>query len=211
MRLKPHHVVLVLGIRGSGKSYWIKKHIVKTGKRVVVWDPHGEYETRERHTLDELLERPSVLDREAVSLSVVPQWKTLTELAEEFEAFVELMASTEDLTIVIEEAGLLRRAHEHLEALACQSRHWGAPLVICAQRAVQVPKTAREQLSHLVSFRQSSVSDVDALVERCGEEATKVRRLPRRESWQWCEEDSFDNGDEEQQGEQQCQESKPSS
>jgi hypothetical protein len=206
MKLKSHDVVLVVGIRGAGKSYWIERHIVRKQKRVVVWDPHAEYKTQERKTLDELVQDANILDREALSLSVVPAWRRTSEVAEQFEIFTDLCASAEGLTIVVEETGLLRHASESVECMACQSRHWDSPLVLCAQRAVQVPKTAREQLSHVVSFRQSSPDDVEALVERCGDGANKVRTLPRREFWQWCEEDSFEvvrSSNDEEKGEEE--------
>lgn len=196
--LKPHDVALVLGIRGAGKSWWIQRHIVRKTPRVLVWDPHGEYQTTERRTLDELADDPSILDREALSLSVVPTYRRIGDVAEQFdEVFLDIAASAEGVTLVIEETGLLtRRATESVETIACQSRHWGCPLVLCAQRATQIPKTAREQVSRIVSFRQSSPDDVAALVERCGDGANKVRSLPRRVPWQWCEADSFGDASE---------------
>jgi hypothetical protein len=199
VKLKAHDVLVVVGIRGAGKSYWIARHIVKRHVRVVVWDPHGEYQTVERCTLDELAQDPSRLDREALSLGVVPSWRTLGDLGEQFAIFADLCSSMEGVTIVVEEVGLLsRHAPEAIEFIACQSRHWECPIVLCAQRAMQVPKTAREQLSHLTSFRQSSPSDVAALVERCGEGADKVRTLPRRECWRWSEDESFGDVDDDE-------------
>lgn len=194
MKLQAHDVVVVVGIRGSGKTYWVRRNVVRKAGRVVVWDPHGEYETTERRTVDELLADPSPLDRERVHLAVVPAWQTPLDLAEEFQTFVELLGTCESMTVVVDEVGLLRKhGAEWIELVACQSRHWECPLILVAQRAVQIPMTAREQMSHLVSFRQSSPADVAALVERCGDAADKVRALPRRQCWLWSEQDSFED------------------
>lgn len=191
MRLKPHDRVLILGITGSGKTYFARKRIVAKAARVVVWDPHREYETQQRVSLDDLLERPEMLDAESLSISVTPDWKTPKDLAAEFEVFADLLSTAEGVTAVIDEVGLLKHSADSVEFVACQSRHWGVPVVFVAQRAVQVTKTAREQVSKIVSFRQSSPEDVDALIERCGEQAIKVRTLPRRQAWYWSEAEAW--------------------
>jgi thioesterase domain-containing protein len=76
--------------------------------------------------------------------------------------------------------------------LAVLSRAWGVPLVLVAQRAVSIPKTAREQVSKLISFRQSSPDDIAALAERIGAKAEKVAKLPRYEFVAWDEAESFE-------------------
>lgn len=197
MKLKPHDVLLVIGVRGTGKTRWTQENIVKRKKRVVVFDPHGEYETRETRTIEELTHDTEPLDRELVNLAVVSEWRTPSDLAEQFAIFCDLVSTSENLSIVVDEVGLLtRHGVDSVEYVACQSRHWNSPLILVAQRAVQIPKTAREQASKIISFRQSSPDDAAALVERCGEAAEKVRVLPRYQHFSWCEEDSFAGSEE---------------
>jgi hypothetical protein len=94
--------------------------------------------------------------------------------------------------LVVEECALLKRAPDALVYLATQSRHWGVPLVLIAQRAVRIHIDAREQCSKIISFRQSSPDDVAALVERCGAKAERVLTLPRFKFWSWDESQAFE-------------------
>ena len=195
MKLEAHEVVLVVGVRGTGKTHWAQREIVTDARRVVVWDPYGEYPCRESCTLDELCADSARLDREALSLAVVPSWRTPTDLCAEFETFADVAPTIPGGTVlVIDECRLLRGASELLIFMATQSRHWGdgVPLVLIAQRAVGVPPDARDQVSRVVSFRQSSPKDIAALVEQCGDAAQRVKSLPRFEFFAWDESQAFE-------------------
>ena len=200
MQLEARDVLLVLGIRGTGKSQWTAREVVAAAPRVMVWDPHAEYPTTTRRNLDHILDAigadgcSPLLESAELSLSVVPTWRTRAELAEQFDLFVSLVESVGGCVVVVEEAGLLQgNGRETLEYLATQSRHWQTPVVLVAQRATQISKTAREQATAIVSFRQNDPSDVDALVERCGAAAERVRSLPQFESFAWDESQAFDD------------------
>jgi energy-coupling factor transporter ATP-binding protein EcfA2 len=200
MKLTAKDVLLVVGKRGAGKTTWVQKNIVKKSRRVIVFDPHAEYATQQRVNIDELCADSSVLDAEALSLGVTPKWHNSKDCSEQFELFADLMESAENAVIVVDECRLLRRyAAEALDTISCQSRHWGCPLVMVAQRAIQIPKDSREQASHIVSFLQSSPDDVAALVDICGEDAFGVKSLPRYESFAWCEDEAFGKCEEEKE------------
>ena len=204
MKLAAHDRVLVVGITGSGKSRFVKRAIVAKAPRVIVFDPHDEYSDGAtergrvvgvsgvvRVGLGELLNDPDKLD--AGRLAVVPSSLSPSGLAEEFADLLPVVATAQDGTVfVVEEVGLVRRhGAEALEVLACQSRHWGVPLVLVAQRAAQVPPTARDQCSRVVSFRQIRPEDVQALAERIGPRADAIAKLPRGEFVAWSEEEEF--------------------
>lgn len=204
MRLAAHERKVVVGISGSGKSYHVKTRLVAKLARVVIWDPKDEYaedselgegvEGIERVTVAEFAERLDADDGEPMRLAVVPEWSNVEGLCGAFRSFASLVKTARDVTLVVDEVALLRGATGELEMLAILSRAWGVPLVMVAQRAVSIPKTAREQVSWLVSFRQSSPDDVAALAERIGEEkASRIPKLPRRQFVEWREAEAFES------------------
>jgi len=205
-RLASSDVVLVLGKRGSGKSHAAKQLIaaeLDAGARVVAFDPHDEYSRHgrktsevtlgpleQRCTVAELEQRPELLDSRKLSLAVVPSVRKGPELAEEFETVSGMVTSTGRVTFVADEVGEYSdHAAEELKSLATQSRHYLVPLVLVAQRATQVPKTARSQASRILCGRQDEPDDLAALEKRtrltAPDFAARVSRLPRRQLLEW--------------------------
>jgi hypothetical protein len=198
VKLAAHDRVVVVGITGSGKSYWTKREIVDKAPHVVVWDPHGEYAEDAEDgdgcagvrgvPLDTL---DAELEDDNARVAVVPEYRTLDELSKQFVVFCDVAKECRDVLLVVDEIGLLYGAPKHVEYLATQSRHWGCPLVLIAQRAVQIPSTARDQASRIVSFRQIRPDDIEALADRIGERAERIGKLPRRERVEWHEDEAF--------------------
>lgn len=200
MKLEAHDVVLIVGKRGCGKSHHAKI-LAGAQSRVVVFDPHDEYSQkgkpsrqvtlgplRERVTVDQLLEKPELLDAKTLSLAVVPAGYSNKEYANVFDEVAQLVAATGRLTFFADEVGEYSdRAEDTLNSLATQSRHAEVALVLVAQRMVQIPKTARTQASCLHTFLQSNPEDLEALVKLTGDKdfAARVSRLPRRKHLTW--------------------------
>ena len=205
-RLAPSDVVLVLGKRGSGKSHAAKQLLAQeldAGARVVAFDPHDEYSQRgvktsevtlgpltHRVSVAELEAKPELLDAKKLALAVVPSARKGPELAAEFETVAELATATGRVTFLADEVGeYSHHAQEELISLATQSRHYGMPLVLVAQRATQVPKTARSQASRILCGRQDEPDDLAALEKRTRLSdptfAARVSRLPKRQLLEW--------------------------
>lgn len=199
----PADVVAVVGKRGTGKSTCAKALVGRAlDKRVraAVFDPHDEYSRHgrasdqvvlgpldDRCTVEQLLRaRGSQLDDKRLSLAIVPGSEP-GDCAEDFDAVARLVAATGGLLFVVEEVGFISdRAADRLNWLATQSRHFGVPLLFVAQRLTQIPKTARTQLTQLVSFRQDNPDDLRALAELAGDTfAADVSRLGRGQSRTW--------------------------
>lgn len=189
--LQPHDVVLIVGKRGSGKSHWYRTHVLPHERRVLTWDPHGEHPGDVRLTPDQLVDRlPELASGNPIRWAITPSSRWPKPCADEFTELVRILdeAPAGRYVLAIDEVGIIgERAGEALAHVATQSRHFGeqagqggVPLVFLAQRAVQIPKTAREQASQVVTFRQDNAADVDALSERIGEQlAAKVWTLNR--------------------------------
>lgn len=192
-KLQSHERWQVLGVTGSGKSYFTQHRIVKTARRVVVWDIHAEYDL-EQVDLAGLAER---LDDDPIRVAVVPDFDDMDDLKAQFGVFVNLLRTLgTGLMIVVDEVGALCEAgaSRPLNTLSILARHWGetgCPVVFVAQRAMQVPKTARAQASHVVAFRQTDPDDIAALSKCFGPKAEQIARLPRRKHLAWDESDAF--------------------
>lgn len=205
-RLSSHDVVLVLGKRGSGKSHCAKLLLAAEldgGARVVAFDPHDEYSQHgkktpevtlgplsKRVTVAELEQTPALLDARKLSLAVVPSSRKGSDLAEEFGTVSGMVTGTGRLTFLADEVGEYSdHAREELVSLATQSRHYSCALVLVAQRATQIPKTARSQASRILCGRQDEPDDLAALEKRTRlsdpDFAARVSRLPRRQLLEW--------------------------
>ena len=135
----------------------------------------------------ELLEDPTrYLDWEQLTLAVVPS-EDPEDCATDFVAVSRLVTLTGNLVFVVEEVGYFQQyCASKIDWLATQSRHHEVPCIFVAQRAVQVPKTARTQLTQLVSFRQDHPDDLKALADLAGEPfAADVSRLGRGQWRHW--------------------------
>lgn len=208
--LEPRDRALFLGKTGSGKSRKAKQllalHQQRRGARIVAFDPHDEYSRqgkaseyidlgplKHRVTVDELALNPERwLDAEDVSLAVVPDTQGgRRAVAEDFSDLCRIVGWSGDLLFCVDEVGYFGDyAEEDLEDAACQLRHQGIALALVAQRATQIPKTARAQASVIYSGRQDDPDDVNALRKIAGEDfAERVQRLAPGQLEHWR--DSF--------------------
>lgn len=195
--LEPHDVVVITGVRGSGKSSTAKKLMavqLAAGKRVVAFDPKDEDSRlgkrkkfvelgplRDRVTVDELLANPGMLDASDLSLAVVPESSDPDELAVDLKALTEQVEHTGDLVFFLDEVGLYcDEAGQTLKYIGTQSRHWGdegTPVVFVAQRMVLITRSARDMASVLYTGVQTDPDDLSALrkltVSRLGKEGAE--------------------------------------
>lgn len=198
-----------VGQSGTGKSHAAKlavaAHLRGAGTRVVVIDPDDEWsklgEKSEHVTLgpcthrvlfDDLMNDPGRhLDRERVALAVIVS-DDEDEASEQVAEFVEIVKGTGDLLVVFEECGAYagpdvseQAGKKAIAKIATRGRHWGCPTLFCAQRLVQIPPSARAQLTDLQIFRQVHPADLDALNDlahrtgaKVGARWTKGKELP---------------------------------
>lgn len=175
MDLAMRDVLCVLGQRGSGKSTYVRRELLRED-RCLVFDPHDEYPGRSmsfdcwaNHLAERTMPDPTGL------LRIVPRRRP-QECAEDFRDFIDLLdvypAEWLPDVLIIDECFLLRQhATEELEYLSTQSRHLGdgIALVLVAQRAVHLSPTTREQSNLMILFSQKAGPDTKAIAETCGE------------------------------------------
>lgn len=188
--MEPRDRLVVVGKTGTGKSTYTKRLVAqlhRAGWRVVVFDPADEYSRSgrggvhvvqgplpSRLTMPELLKRPEVLDSPRLGLAVVSDGEP-PSVAKDFRALATLCRHTGTLALVVEECGYFaEHCQESFKAVATLYRHQGISAVFVAQRATQIPLTARAQASKIVAFRQDEPADLAALSDKCGEEFSRV-------------------------------------
>jgi hypothetical protein len=202
-RLSSFEVVVILGKRGSGKSNTgkgIAAEELAHGARVVALEIHDEWSQKGRPakerklgpladhiTVDQVLDSEgAVFDRKKLSLAVVLKGG-YAERAAQLNEIGPMIRATGNLTLFIEECGAYdQRAHAEINEIATQSRHSAVPVVFLAQRAVQIPKTARDQASRIITGIQDDPDDLKWLEKKCGKDiAAQVSRLPRGKLIEW--------------------------
>jgi len=207
---QPRTRLLVCGKTGSGKSSQVKealRHWQARGVRALVLDPCDEYskhgrETglvrlgpcRARVTAAELARRPELVTAARLSLAVVPDGPDARAWARAALLVMRVARHAGRCLVTLDEVGTwtdsslhpaCHQAKAELVALATNGRHTGLALVLVAQRAAQVPASARAQATDVWAFLQDAPADVAALAERIGTQAEGVTRLPLGECIEW--------------------------
>lgn len=188
---------IVVGKTGAGKSYFVKQlatEAMSSNRRWVSFDVCDEMsgEGREsqetelgpltqRCTPQELYRDPrKFLDRADLALAVVPNGEP-EQVAKHFKRVAELVRDTGNVIFHVSEVGYFQQyAQGALNQAATLYRKDSVAMVFDAQRAVQVPLTARSQASLIFAFNQDTPEDLQALSERCGRDVPDLAdRLPR--------------------------------
>src|SRR5207248_274113 len=118
------------------------------------------------------------------SLAVVPR-EDYEECAADFVAVARLLKLSQvrtrarrDVVFLVEEVGEWEEFERSaVRRVATGYRKYGVAVVLSAQRAVGIPKSARVQASHLVTFRQDDDEDLHQLQSKFGERVTEIRSL----------------------------------
>jgi hypothetical protein len=184
----PASVVVVCGVRGSGKSYSTARYCDRI-PRVVVWDPLDEYSAAlglERLSLAQFCFRAGRGDfrRGLVRVSVAPpgvkrdaKGKVSWDLAAAFDEWCLAVESIGNVCAVVEEVSLVASPSSVPDAfkrLLSVGRHRAVSLVVVGQRFAQHPRLSTAMASEVRAFRQTEPSDLGDLDKRLGPSADGV-------------------------------------
>jgi hypothetical protein len=194
-------IEVVIGIRGSGKSTFLKRSMAAwpLSTRVLCFDPHNEFSRRGRPakavelgplhdvvTTDQLVAQPGLLKAKHLSLAVTSRDVEEDTIVRDFRAVSSLALAAQDLVLVVSELAILRmRALKQLNFLATQSRHVGVSLVGDAQFAVAIPPYWRRQVTTFVCFRQDVEEDLDDLEFRFKQDTSRIGQLEKFHFLTW--------------------------
>lgn len=183
--------MLVVGKPGQGKSTYVKRFLAdwqRRGLRIIALDVCDEYSVegnkaalvqlgglRKRVTVAELAKAPHLVFERRLSLAVV-SGEEPRDAARGFLLIAQLVrAAGKPVLVVADEVGLwtdraadpaCHRAEAMLKAMSIGGRKHGVPMVLVAQRAVQVDKTVRSTCTEIHAFYQDEQDDLDALAHR---------------------------------------------
>jgi hypothetical protein len=188
--MEPHDVAMVVGVRGFGKTYCATHGFILPHKgRVIAWDPLNSRDSfpLERVTLDEFLDMDP--EDKGLRVAVRPDPTQWDDINGEFCDFIDCVAKMRDAMLVVDEIGFFEyNARRKLEKFTVVSRHYRIPVLLVAQRATQIPVTAREQATVIVSYWQNRPEDIKALAERMGPAAENISKLKRFKAIAWTQE-----------------------
>ena len=182
-----HEVVCVCGVRGQGKSTWVRDFLSPV-VRVFAWDPLDDYSETlggPRITAPELAEMS--LTHGVQRISIAPP-DDFSQLDAHFSIFCDAVARTGNCCCVVEETSLVASPSsvpDGLKKLLAVGRHYGISMVLVAQRFAQMPRLATGMASRIVAFRQTEPSDVADLEKRLGAGAPDPRTLKKFSCIDW--------------------------
>lgn len=168
--------IVVYGNQGFGKSVW-RRQYTKAKERLLLYDPLAEDATVD-YTTDPQEWAPSVID------GTRTKFRYGTFLQDDLPLFGSMAFAAGECCFCIEEAGTVfergRPLDDYMREHVFMGRHPRVDLIIVAQRAASVPIDVRSQAQRIVTFRQTEPDDVDALLERLGDQITpdEILNLP---------------------------------
>lgn len=185
-------VFLILGKRGSGKSFLVKQY-VKTFDRYLVFDTLGEYTEGIIFTdIGELHEFWGKNLDKKFKLIYQP-----LQPEEEFPAICNMAWACENLVFIVEEVDRFSDSF-HLSYefanIVQRGRHRNITLIAISQRPYRVNRTLSSQVKELYTFQQSEPRDIAFLSEFIGQDVEKVRNLPQYNYLHWSSPNTIEVG-----------------
>lgn len=182
-----NEILLVVGRKGSGKTYWVKQNKVQA-KRLLILDTCREYEVPGAfrvQTFDDLLEAMELRKGFAgrpFRIVYTPEGDGDLALQEGFDQVVDLFSSLEEATLVIDEIGLFVSPSQYpdtLDRVLRLGRHYGQSIVASTQRPADVPRILTGMADAIVAFQTQEPVDIEYLGKFMGKErAARLRDLP---------------------------------
>lgn len=183
-----NNITLVIGPKGSGKSYETVK-LIGEQDRVAVFDMVHEtsYETERTTVITgepkkfyEFLRDNDKFDVTYRPVVIIPEENGLVD-SPEFEPFVKTCFGTGNMTMVIDEAHLLCNSRNCPKALMISNligRHRRLSLLLVAQSFTGIHPAIRKNADDYYFWRIIEPSDLDGIANRCGKEvAEQVQAL----------------------------------
>lgn len=171
-------ISVVLGMKGSGKSSYLKSETRKM-ERLLIWDYLREYdEGRIVHTIEELI--PLLTKNFAGKFRIIFR-PSGGNIAEVFDRFSRAAYCMNNMTLVLEEVDKISDPSfmsEGFQELINYGRHKKIDIIAASRRAHCVPRDLTANADVIVSFFQQEPRDVKYITDFMGHEAgERVRTL----------------------------------
>lgn len=164
------------GQRGSGKSYWTKKHLAQL-PRVLIYDSLSEYTADyEFQDIESLVDFLQTDQANGVFYSA--SLDTFDE--SDFPLFCRAALACQDLYVVIEEIDLFTNPLStpvELLRLLKYGRHWNLQIIGVSRRPAEVSRHFTAMTTRFVIFNQREPRDIAYFRSIIGEHADKIPLL----------------------------------
>lgn len=170
-------IVFIIGKKLSGKSTRTKEFLKRTKKRVVIFDPVGEYEVDKRfsdaETFEEAIKAGDLPKRVAITLNDITEGDVIFAWCWNLKSHL----------LVIDEFHLYGNAWsmpKSLQRIFRMGRHRGIDVIGITHRFIDLPQIIITQCDALIMFRQQGIRDIEA-IERVTDTETAERVMQLRE------------------------------
>lgn len=171
-----NEVIFVSGQRGSGKSHWTKKHLLKL-PRVLIYDSLSEY------TADfNFQDIDSLVDFLKTDQAVNSFYSAVLDTYDEneFPLFCRAALACDNLYVIIEEIDLFSNPLStpvELLKLLKYGRHWNLQIIGVSRRPAEVSRHFTAMTTRFVIFNQREPRDISYFRSIIGEHADKIPQL----------------------------------
>lgn len=167
-----NYIILVLGMKGSGKTYFVKTKLLPRIKRYVVIDILDEYAGYCVRDFPEFLEA----DRSGRS-------RIVCKFTDDLDVTYALLYLWErgEITVVLEEVDQQAASfsiNPALEQLIKYGRHRNLSIIGVTRRPFEITALLRSQADSVVTFRQGEPRDLVFLREAFGGDPGTISSLP---------------------------------
>ncbi len=177
-------ITLVMGKRGSGKTYLVKT-LCRQYLRLFIYDPQGEY--TDGVIVDDLAELRDVWLKVYRKNFRIVYRPVDAEL--EFEPVCKLVWECQNLAFVIEEVQSFCNPQSicyDFKAIVAKGRHRDIELIGVTQRPAEISKLLTSQAKQMMIFRVTDPNDTKYFTATFGPEFTeKLEQLQQYEFVKW--------------------------
>jgi hypothetical protein len=176
-------VKLVFGLRGTGKSYYVKHVLIPQYKRRIIYDTQGEYN-------DGVIFEDFAKLKEFWAVHYEKDFRIIFRPIrhDNFLELCDLVYLCGNMAFIVEELDLTAGTHDNdIEFLSLikRGRHRNVDIIGISQRPFGINRNITSQAKEIYSFCQKEPRDIDYLRYYLGESAELIRHLKNYHFYYW--------------------------
>ena len=180
-------VVLILGKRGSGKSFRLRS-LLESESRFLLYNTLGEPEYSRFETVGSFPELVRALKTPRTFLRLNYIWDGRLEREADFEYVCQAAYETGKLTFAVDEVDTYCAPNflpRHLDRIVSLGRHRDINFWCATRRPKEIPPLIRAQATRVVSFVQHEAADIEWCRQVMGDDAFTLPNLGRYKALDW--------------------------